>query len=41
MAPYVTVTGPKEGAIASGGHGPQGNPIQFPDFPLYSHIHSQ
>src|SRR5439155_13301144 len=31
LAPYVTVTGPKEGAIASGGHGPQGNPIQFPD----------
>src|SRR6266851_603738 len=25
------VDGPKEGAIASGGHGPQGNPVQFPD----------
>ena len=31
LAPCVTVTGPKEGAIASGGHGPQGNPVQFPD----------
>ena len=23
--------GPKEGAIASGGHEPPGNPVQFPD----------
>ena len=41
---YVTRMGPTDGATAAGGHGPQGNPVQFPDshsmphrFPLNSH----
>ncbi len=28
---YVTGMGPTDGATAAGGHGPQGNPVQFPD----------
>ena len=28
---YVTRMGPTDGATAAGGHGPQGNPVQFPD----------
>jgi hypothetical protein len=31
LAPYVTGMGPTDGATAAGGHGPQGNPVQFPD----------
>ena len=28
---YVTRMGPTDGATAAGGHGPQENPVQFPD----------
>src|SRR6266446_6537897 len=31
LAAYVTGMGPTDGATAAGGHGPQGNPVQFPD----------
>ncbi len=34
---YVTGMGPTDGATAAGGHGPQGNPVQFPDSNL-AHI---
>ena len=45
LAAYVTGMGPTDGATAAGGHGPQGNPVQFPDshsmptsrFPVNSH----
>jgi hypothetical protein len=31
MADYVAVTEPRGAATAAEGHGPQGNPVQFPD----------
>ena len=31
LAPYVTVMGTTDGAPVAEDHGPQGNPVRFPD----------